>query len=249
MNLKQLYKNQNFNTYELIFIGMALIAIPTLAIIFGSWWLVSLASVFTCLCAIFTSKGKFIGVIFGLMPFYCIAAYLQGFYGECLIFICLTVPLYVFALISWIRNQNPSQKAIVINKIKLREWLLLFVAAVALFFALYFLLRAFNTQELIISTLSCTFATLAFYLSARRSKSAFILFMLSTVVFFILWLTPIINGNLTFIPLLFAGLMNFVNDFYGLYNWNRLEKSQAKLASPQDNDSISKKSKTKVQPN
>lgn len=37
---------------------------------------------------------------------------------------------------------------------------------------------------------------------------------------------PVFKGTLSLIPMLFNLIINFINDNYGIYNWNKLEQIQ-----------------------
>ena len=96
----------------------------------------------------------------------------------------------------------------------------------AIFVGIYFLLDAFNTNELIVSTISVLASLLAIYLQIRRSRFSFSFYMINDIILIVLWGIPVINGNMILLPMVCNPIINFINDSYGFYNWKKLEKEQ-----------------------
>lgn len=90
----------------------------------------------------------------------------------------------------------------------------------------YFLLKALNTNELIVSTLSIVDNIFAVYLLARRSKYGFISYIINDLILIALWGIPVIQGNWLLLPMLINPIVNLINDTYGVINWTRMQKSQ-----------------------
>ena len=61
----------------------------------------------------------------------------------------------------------------------------------------------------------------ATYLLARRRKYGFIFYILNDVILILLWGVPILQGDLTLIPILIEPVILFINDSYGWKNWNK----------------------------
>ena len=89
-----------------------------------------------------------------------------------------------------------------------------------------YLLKAFNTNELIVSTISVLASLFAIYLQIRRSRFSFSFYMINDVILMVLWGIPVISGNLFLLPMVCNPIINFINDSYGFYNWKKLEKKQ-----------------------
>jgi hypothetical protein len=61
----------------------------------------------------------------------------------------------------------------------------------------------------------------ATYLLVRRCKYTFVFYLVNSVILLILWGVPVLNGNILLLPMVFDGLLLFVNNIYGLYSWSR----------------------------
>lgn len=77
-----------------------------------------------------------------------------------------------------------------------------------------------------ISSLSVIDSLFAVYLGVRRSKYSFYFYVVNDLILIILWGIPVITGTIILIPMVFNPLINLINDLYGIYNWNKLEKAQ-----------------------
>ena len=95
-----------------------------------------------------------------------------------------------------------------------------------LFGIYYFILKAFNTDLLVISTMSVVTSVLASYFEARRSELSLFCYIANDLVIITLWLIPIISGQIELISVLVGPILLLINDIYGSYNWRRLKKQQ-----------------------
>ena len=95
-----------------------------------------------------------------------------------------------------------------------------------LFWIYYFILKAFNTDLLVISTMSVVTSVLASYFEARSSELSLFCYIANDLVIITLWLIPIISGQIELISVLVGPILLLINDIYGSYNWRRLKKQQ-----------------------
>lgn len=95
-----------------------------------------------------------------------------------------------------------------------------------LFWIYYFILKAFNTDLLVISTMSVVTSVLASYFEARRSELSLFCYIANDLVIITLWLIPIISGQIELISVLVGPILLLINDIYGSYNWRRLKNQQ-----------------------
>ncbi len=114
----------------------------------------------------------------------------------------------------------------IINTLSKREIALSFLSQVPLYWFYYFILKIFNTDLLVISSLSVVTSVLASYFEARRSELSLFCYIANDFVIITLWLIPIIGGKTELIPVLVGPFLLLVNDIYGSYNWSRMKKQQ-----------------------
>lgn len=135
-------------------------------------------------------------------------------------------PMSIGGIISWITHKSDKTDTIEVNEINIKEWVVLSVASIIAFLGLYNILKVFNTNELLVSTFSMIASLIAVYLLVRRCKYCFIFYLINDIVLIILWALPIIDGNLVLIPMVIDPIIIFTSDFYGAFNWNKIEKEQ-----------------------
>lgn len=103
---------------------------------------------------------------------------------------------------------------------------MLFLAAiVTLLF--YFILRSFNTANLLPSTLSVTTSFLAVYLTFRRSACYALAYAANDLVLILLWTLAVLEDS-TYISVIVCFFLFFVNDIYGFLSWRKMGKRQRK---------------------
>lgn len=142
-----------------------------------------LASLIGVTSLIFNAKGNPFGqlLMVGFSLLYGVISLTFSYYGEMITYVGMTAPMAVFALISWLKNPYKGNRAEVqVNRLKKQEvvFMVILAAAITLFF--YFILGAFNTANLIPSTISVTTSFLAVYLTFKRS--AFLLLRMRSMI-------------------------------------------------------------------
>jgi len=221
---------KDWTKLEKILLFGSIILVSLVGIIFKSDLLTTLCSIVGIITALLLAKGKNLGQIFGLLivALYSIVSFKNGYYGEVIIYLCIMLPMYIIGIVSWIRHQNKDTNTVEVNKIKIKEWIIVFFASIVSFIGIYFLLKAFNTNQLFISSLSVIDSLFAVYLGVRRSKYSFYFYVVNDIILILLWGIPVVTGNILLIPMVFNPLINLVNDLYGIYNWRKLEEKQKK---------------------
>ena len=221
---------KDWNKLEKSLLFGSIILVSLIAILFKSDLLTTICSIEGIITALLLAKGKNLGQIFGVIItiLYSIVSFRNKFYGEVIIYIVLMLPMYIIGIISWARHQNKKTNTVDVNKIDSKEWFLVFITSVIVFIGIYFLLKSFNTNELIVSTISVVASLFAVYLQIRRSRFSFYFYIINDLILIVLWGIPVILGNLLILPMVFNPTINLINDSYGVYNWKKLEKRQSK---------------------
>jgi len=219
---------EDWNKFELSFLVCGLIISITSSIIFRGTIIDTLYTSLYLITALLMSKGKVESYFVGFVSvfFYGIVSYNQGYYGELIITIFLTFPIMIIGIISWLRNQDKEEDTIIINSLSKREIVIVFLSQLLLFWIYYILLKTFNTDLLIISSISVLTSVLASYFEARRSELSLFCYIANDLVIITLWLIPILNGQTELISVLVGPMLLLINDIYGSYNWKRLKSNQ-----------------------
>lgn len=200
-----------------------------------------LASLVGVTSLIFNAKGnpfgQFLMIIFSLL--YGIISYTFSYYGEMATYLGMTMPMALFALIAWLKNPYEGNKAEVkVNKISRKECALMFVAAVIVTGAFYFILAAFDTANIVPSTISVTTSFLAVYLTFRRSPYFALAYAANDIVLIVLWvLASMHDSRYISVVVCFAAFL--ANDCYGFISWRRMEARQTQQRCTVDAEDFS----------
>lgn len=186
------------------------------------------ASLIGVTALIFNAKGNPFGqgLMVAFSVIYGIISFTFSYYGEMITYLGMSAPMAVFALISWLRNPyNGNRSEVRINHVRKSEviFMLLLSAIITIFF--YYVLRYFNTANLIPSTISVTTSFIAVYLTFRRSEYFALGYAANDVVLIILWTMATIS-DITYISVIVCFVMFLINDLYGFVNWSRMKKRQ-----------------------
>ena len=193
-------------------------------------YLTLLASLIGVTSLIFNAKGNPFGqllmVIFSLL--YGVISYHFSYYGEMITYLGMTMPMAVFALISWLRNPYNGNKAQVkVNAIGKTENVFMCVATVIVTIMFYFILKYFDTANIIPSTASITTSFLAVYLTFRRSAYFALAYASNDVVLIVLWILASAE-EIRYISVVVCFVAFLFNDIYGFISWQKMKKFQEK---------------------
>lgn len=190
------------------------------------------ASIIGATSLIFNAKGNPLGqiliVVFSVL--YGIISFTFAYYGEMITYLGMTAPMAVFAFVSWIKNPyNGKKSEVKVNDLKFAEiiFMLLLTAAVTIIF--YFILKFFNTANLLPSTLSVTTSFIAVYLTFRRSPYFALAYAANDIVLIVLWLLASLT-DISYVSVTVCFIMFLVNDIYGFISWIKMRKRQTGIA-------------------
>ena len=187
-----------------------------------------LASLIGVTSLIFNAKGNPVGqllmVLFSLL--YGVISFTFSYYGEMITYLGMTMPMAVFALVSWLRNPyNGNRAEVRVNRIGRKETLFMWLASLLVSVLFFFILEFFHTANIIPSTLSVTTSFLAVYLTFRRSPCFALAYAANDVVLILLWILASAEDMRYFsVVICFAAFL--VNDMYGFVSWCRMEQRQ-----------------------
>ncbi len=191
-------------------------------------YLTLFASLIGVTSLIFNAKGNPLGqllmVIFSLL--YGVISYTFSYYGEMITYLGMTMPMAVFALISWLRNPYKGNKAEVkVNTISRKENIFMWIATIIITIIFYYILAFFDTANIVPSTISVTTSFLAVYLTFRRSPYFALAYAANDIVLIILWVLASLS-DIRYISVVVCFIAFLFNDIYGFINWQKMKKRQ-----------------------
>ncbi len=178
---------------------------------------------------IFNAKGnpfgQFLMIIFSLL--YGIISFTFSYYGEMITYLGMTMPMAVFALISWLKNPyNGNKSEVKVNSISKKETIFMWLVTIVVTGTFYFILEAFNTANIIPSTISVTTSFLAVYLTFRRSSYYALAYAANDVVLIVLWVLASF-ADTRYISVVFCFVAFLINDMYGFISWKKMKERQS----------------------
>ena len=192
-------------------------------------YLAVVASLIGVTSLIFNAKGNPFGqllmVIFSLL--YGIISFSFAYYGEMITYLGMTMPMAVFALVSWLKNPYQGDRSEVkVNRLSGKETLFSFFLTALVTLLFYFVLKAFHTANLIFSTISVGTSFLAVYLTFRRSAYYALAYAANDIVLIVLWVWATLT-DLSYLSVVICFVIFLANDLYGFFNWLKMQKRQS----------------------
>ena len=219
-----------FSRIELTLWSLSVIFIALSFCIFDrESYLTLIASLIGVTSLIFNAKGNPIGqafmIVFSLI--YGIISYTFSYYGEMITYLGMTMPMALFALISWLKNPYKGNKAEVkVNNIGKAEQLLMWLLTLIVTVVFYFILDYFNTANIIPSTISVTTSFLAVYLTFRRCPAFALAYAANDIVLIVLWVLASLS-DIRYMSVVVCFVAFLFNDVYGYISWQRMKKRQS----------------------
>lgn len=213
--------------YEVVLWGISVLAILISFFLFKNHQYTTLiASLIGVTALIFVAKGDVLGqvltVVFAFV--YAVVSYRFRYWGEMITYLGMTAPIAVMAVITWIKN--PYKR----GEVKVRHttpklWTGLIAAALIVTFFFYFILRYFDTPNLVVSTISITTSFLAATLTMLRSPYYALFYAANDVVLIVLWMMATAT-DISYLPMVICFICFLLNDLYGYVNWQRMKRRQ-----------------------
>ena len=168
--------------------------------------------------------GQILSIVFSLG--YAFVAYNFKYYGEMITYVFMTLPSALFATYIWLKNPlNVGVSQIKIGKMSKGKLLLIFLTAPIVTLIFFFILRAFKTPNLLISTISITTSFIASMFTFYRSKYYAVAYAFNDIVLIILWVLATIE-SLSYLPMVLCFLVFLFNDLNAFFSWSKMEDKQ-----------------------
>lgn len=176
---------------------------------------------------IFVAKGYVFGQILTVIfaVFYGIISFFLRYYGEMITYLCMTAPIAVLTVISWIKHPYEGTKEVKTNRLTKKQLIVMSISAVLTTTVFYYILKAIGNANLLFSTISITTSFIASYLTFLRSPYYAAAYAANDIVLIILWSLAAFQ-SISYLPMVLCFVMFLINDLYGFYNWKRMQKKQ-----------------------
>jgi nicotinamide mononucleotide transporter PnuC len=220
-----------FNLTEKLIWSISVIVIIVSFFLFeNDGYLTLVASLIGVTSLIFCAKGnpfgQFLMIIFAII--YSIISFSFQYYGEMMTYLGMSLPMAAFSLVSWLKNPfNGNKSEVAVNKITFKEIIFMSFLTLVVTIVFYFILKYFNTANLIPSTFSVSTSFLAAYLTFRRNPYYALAYASNDVVLIVLWVSASFK-DISYLSVVICFVVFLVNDLYGFISWLRMMKRQEK---------------------
>ncbi len=190
-----------------------------------------IASLIGALALIFCAKGNPLGQVLMIIfaSLYVTIAWFIRYYSEVITYLFMTLPMATISLISWLKNPFEKGKMEVrVNVLSKKEIGFSFILSAVVMFIFFFILRALNTANLIVSTFSIFTSFLACYLTFRRSEYFALAYFVNDIVLIVLWAIATIS-SIEYLSVVICFLVFLFNDLYTFINWRKIKQNQRKI--------------------
>ncbi len=181
---------------------------------------------------IFVAKGDPLGQMLFIFfeIFYALISLSYAYYGETITYLCMSLPMSVLAVISWLRNPfKGNKKEVSVNRVGKKELVFIIFGALGVAAIFYPILGWLGTANLVVSTFSVATSFAAAYLTFRRSSYFALGYAINDIVLVVLWTLAAVD-DLKYISVAVCFAAFFSNDLYSFISWRRMEKRQKKNA-------------------
>lgn len=202
-------------------------AVTAAFLIYSTDYLTLIASLIGVTALIFVSKGMVFGqilcVIFAV--FYGIVSYFFRYYGEVITYLCMSGPIALMSVISWLRHPFEKSEEVEVSRMTKKQIAVMVLLTAAVTGVFYFILKWCGNANLLLSTFSIATSFAAAYMTFMRSAYYGVGYALNDVVLVGLWGYATME-NISYMPMTVCFGMFFINDIYGFVNWQRMKKRQ-----------------------
>lgn len=188
--------------------------------------LILVAALIGATSLLFAAKGngwaQILIVVFSIL--YGIISFRFRYWGEMITYLGMTMPMAIWSAIVWFLNPSEEKSnEVEIGFMNLKKWLMVIGSSIVVTIAFYYILRYFNTPNLMFSTISITTSFMAASLMIFRSSYYAIFYAGNDVVLIVLWILATME-NPVYFPVIINFVIFFVNDVYGFVSWKCREK-------------------------
>ncbi len=228
MKVKPLSLFKNFTKFEW-FLWVFSLTLVTVAFLLpeNKDYLNLASSIIGVTALVFMAKGHYLGlilcIIFSIL--YAIVSLIFGYYGEAITYGLMTLPMTVIELIAWLKHPYKETEEVEISSLNAKKVVVCLVLTAIVTVAFYFVLSAFATKNLIVSTISVATSFIACAFSFLRSPFYAFCYALNDIVLIILWISASFS-SLAYLSVVTCFSVFLLNDGYAFFNWMRMKNKQ-----------------------
>lgn len=180
-------------------------------------------------CVIFVSKGMMLNYIVGAVNvgLYAFLAYQSKLYGDVMLNALYYFPMQFIGLYMWSKAKPTSDGEVESKKLTAEQRFKLLVISVVSIAIYSRILATIGGNIPLIDATSTVLSVIAMLLMVKQYLEQWYLWVVVNVVSIIMWAVSLSQGTGDYATLL-MWIIYLLNSLYGLYNWTKANKEQAK---------------------
>lgn len=228
--MKKLLSLKNFTKFEIaLWLCSSLAIVLSFVAVSSNDILTLVSSLIGITSLIFVAKGNAFGQLLMIVfsVFYGIVSYFFRYYGEMITYLGMTAPIALITMIAWLRHPFKNTAEVAVMRMTKKQIAVMTILTAAVTLVFYFILKALETTNLAVSTVSIATSFFAAYLTLLRSPYYALGYALNDIVLVVLWTAATITQT-DYLPMAICFLMFLLNDLYGFKSWRKMQKRQEK---------------------
>lgn len=192
-----------------------------------------ISAVANIVCVVLVAKGKISNYVWGTVGVvtYAYLAYTWGYYGETFLNAMYYLPMQFVGMYLWYNHKDKTvddtvTETIHVLSLDYKQKTLLVLSIPLLIFGATYILNMIGGQLPLLDATSTVLSILAMLLMAMRLKEQWYLWIVVDIVSVYMWYVAYSEGSADGIATLLMWIVFTINAFYGLYQWNKIEKQQ-----------------------
>ena len=219
----------NLSKFEwMLWISSVIIVSASFLLAGEFYWLTLIASLIGVTALIFLAKGDVTGqlsmILFSIL--YGIISYQFRYYGEMITYLGMTMPIAMLSVYTWLKHPYENSDEVEVSQLDRKQVIGIIFLTIVVTVLFYFVLKAFDTENLIMSTISIATSFSASSLQALRSPFYALAYAANDIVLIVLWVMASME-SISYLPMVICFAMFLINDIYGYISWQKMQLRQA----------------------
>ena len=185
------------------------------------------SSITGVICVVMTAKGHISCYFWGFINIvtYILIAYNAKLYGEVILNAAYYLPLQFIGYYMWDKHINKDTKIVKTKGMNIKSIIILFFASVIGTFTYSYILGLMGSNLPLANSMASALSLIAMYLSVKRYKEQWILWIFVNIVSLYMWGISLMNNETNSIVMVIMWFFYLINAVYGYLNWDRMTKN------------------------
>lgn len=155
---------------------------------------------------------------------YILIAFQAKLYGEVILNAVYYLPLQFIGYYMWDKHINKDTKIVKTKGMSLTSIIILFFVSIIATFTYGYVLGLMGSNLPLANSMASALSLIAMYLSVKRYKEQWILWILVNIVSLYMWIISLMNNELNSSVMVIMWFFYLINAIYGYINWDRMTK-------------------------